>query len=1034
MQTPTTESETHHPVHPSRKPQAASVKTREQRARSAEQVDAQALASELAAVIEGEVRFGDGDRAMYAADASNYRQVPIGVVIPKSADDVIEIVRLCRKYGAPIVSRGGGTSLAGQACNVAVVIDYSKYMNRVLEIDAEKKIARVQPGTILDDLRTQASRHGLTLGPDPATHDHCTIGGMIGNNSCGIHAQMSGRMEYNVEELDILLYDGTRLRVGKTDETELGSIIAEGGRRGTIYRNLKDLRDHYADEIRKRFPDIPRKVSGFNLDELLPENGFHVARSLVGTEGTCAVILEATVKLIENPKERVVVLLGYPDVYSAGDHVPEVLKYKPIGLEGIDDRLTSFVTKKHLHPSYLKLFPKGGGWLVVEFGGDSKEDAKNKAQALMDDLKQTSNPPTMSLYVDEEEKAKIWEIRESGLGATAFVPGHPDSWPGWEDSAVPPDQVGKYLRDLRALFKKYGYECALYGHFGQGCIHVRINFDLVTEEGIRNYREFVGEAADLVVRYGGSLSGEHGDGQARAELLPKMFGEDLVSAMREFKSIWDPDWKLNPGKVVSPNPITSHLRLGTTYNPLPVSTHFQYPEDKGAFARATLRCVGVGKCRRLEGKGTMCPSFMVTREEKHSTRGRAHLLFEMLQGQPLKDKWKTEAVKDALDLCLACKGCKGDCPVNVDMATYKAEFLAHYYKGSVRPMPAYTMGLIYWWSRVASKVPTVVNALSGMPLVSNLMKRAAGISTKREIPKFAKRTFKDWHLKHPIKNRGRQKVILWPDTFNNYFHPETAQAALHVLESAGFDVRVPHVSICCGRPLYDFGFLDQARRQLKEIFYVLGPALEKGIPIVVLEPSCLSVFRDESVNLFPNEPDAIRLKTQSYLLSEFIEKFAPDFEWPRLEASAVLHGHCHQKSVLNMSSDCKALKNMGVEYNELQSGCCGMAGAFGFEADKYDVSVACGERVLLPKVRSARRDELIVTNGFSCREQIRQQTGRVAMHMAQVIEKALRAEGRLFTSSQQRQTREEPGRLSNQQQRNIAEVERSEREFEATQS
>jgi FAD/FMN-containing dehydrogenase/Fe-S oxidoreductase len=958
---------------------------------------AKALAAELRTQIRGEARFDDGSRAMYATDASNYRQVPIGVVLPKDVDDVIKTIAACRRFGAPILMRGGGTSLAGQCCNVAVVLDMSKYMNRIIELDPEKKLARVQPGLILDDLRHAAEQHHLTFGPDPATHDRCTLGGMIGNNSCGVHSVMAGKTVDNIEELEILTYDGVRMRVGKTDDDELERIIQEGGRRGEIYVRLKSLRDRYASLIRERYPQIPRRVSGYNLDQLLPENGFHVARALVGSECTCVTVLEATTRLVYSPPARTLLVLGYPDVYTAGDHLMEVLAYQPIALEGMDDCLINDVRRKGLHPEGLALLPEGGGWLLAEFGGETREEADARARKLMEELGRRQGainraPTTMSLLDSLGEGRMIWQIRESGLGATAFVPGKPITWEGWEDSAVPPEKVGDYLRDFRKLYDKYGYEGDFYGHFGQGCIHTRANFDLETAEGIKAFRSFMEEAADLVVSYGGSLSGEHGDGQARAELLPKMFGNELVEAFREFKAIWDPDWKMNPGKVVDAYRIDENLRLGTSYRPRQLQTHFKFPDDQGSFARATLRCVGVGKCRRMEG-GTMCPSFMVTREEEHSTRGRTHLLFEMLQGNPIKNGWRDEHVKEALDLCLACKGCKGDCPVHVDVATYKAEFLSHYYQGRLRPITAYSMGLIYWWARFGSLMPGVANFFTQTPLLRNVAKAIAGIAPERRIPVFAPQTFKQWFRQREPRNEGSPRVILWADTFNNHFHPEAAQAAVEVLEAVGYQVEVPERSLCCGRPLYDFGMLDTAKRLLRQVLDTLRPQIAAGIPLVGLEPSCVAVFRDELRNLFPGDADARRLSQQSFLLSEFLEKQVQNYQFPPLQRKAIVQGHCHHKAIMKMRDEQAVLAKLGLDVEVLDSGCCGMAGSFGFEKDHYDVSIKVGERVLLPAVRDAAEDTLIIADGFSCREQIAQTTDRRALHLAQVIQMAMHQDG-----------------------------------------
>jgi FAD/FMN-containing dehydrogenase/Fe-S oxidoreductase len=957
---------------------------------------AAALAKELKEQTNAEVRFDDGSRALYATDGSNYRQTPIGVVIPRTKQDIIRAVALCRKYAAPVLSRGGGTSLAGQCCNVAVVLDLSKYYHRVLWIDAEKRLARIQPGIVLDDLRAQTKMHGLTFGPDPATHTHCTLGGMLGNDSCGVHSVMAAhaglgaRVADNVAELEVLTYDGHVFTVGRTEESELDSIIGQGGRRGQLYQDLKAIRDRYAEQIRAKFPDIPRRVSGYNLPQLLPEHGFDVARALIGSEGTCAIILEATLHLIPEPKARALLVLGYPDVFSAADHGPQVMKHKPIGLEGMDDVLIEYMKMRGMHPSEVAMLPKGNGWLLVEFGGESKANAEAKARGLMDELKAKPNAPDMKLFDDPEAEQKVWEVRESGLGATAFVPGRPDNWPGWEDSAVAPDKLGPYLRELKALFDKHGYhKTSVYGHFGQGCIHCRIPFDLYSHGGLLNYRAFLNEAADLVLRFGGSLSGEHGDGQSRAELLPKMFGPDLIEAFRAFKRAWDPEWQMNPGKVIDAYPILANLRLGEAYHPWHPQTHFHYPADHGDFARATLRCVGVGKCRRESG-GVMCPSYMVTREEMHSTRGRAHLLFEMLRGEVLKGGWREGSVREALDLCLACKGCKGDCPVNVDIATYKAEFLAHYYQGRIRPVHMYVFGLLPVWSRIATRAPRLANFFSQAPIFSNLLKRLAGIAPERKLPAFAGASFKAWFRRRALRNLGKPRVMLWPDTWNNYFHPDVAQAAVEVLESAGFQVIVPEPALCCGRPLYDYGMLDTAKRWLRQILVALGPEIHAGTPLVGLEPSCVSVFRDEMSNFFPQDEDAQRLKNQTFILSEFLELHAPGWQPPKLERKALVHGHCHHRAVLGVRDETSVLKKMGLDFEWLENTCCGMAGAFGFEKAHYEVSQKCGERTLLPAVRSAPPGTLIITDGFSCREQIRQNTGRDALHLAHVVQLGLR--------------------------------------------
>lgn len=995
-------------------------------------VDRKALEEDLRKLVTGEVRFDEGSRALYSTDASNYRQIPIGVVLPRTEEDVINTINICRKYNAPILSRGGGTSLAGQCCNVAVMMDMSKYYNKVLHINKEKKLVSVQPGIVLDEMRHATQREaGLTFGPDPATHNHCTLGGMLGNNSCGVHSVMAqfygygARTSDNTASLTVVTYDGIKMNVGPTTDEEYEQIQKEGGRKAEIYREMRAFRDKYADLIRQKFPNIPRRVSGYNLPALLPESGFNVAHALVGSESTLVTITEATLKLITTPKQRSLLVLGYPSLPDAGYAVPEIMKHEPIGLEGLDDLLIEFMRRKGLNVQDIPLLPQGSAWLMVEFGADSKEDSDNKAKKLMGELKKKHNPPTMSLFDDPEQEEELWKVRESGLGATAWVPGEPNGGPGWEDSAVDPKNVGDYLKDLRALFDKYGYKPSIYGHFGQGCVHCRVGFDFLSKEGIEKYKRFTVEAAHLVVKYGGSLSGEHGDGQARGDLLPIMYGDELVQALREFKSIWDPEWRMNPGKIIDTYGQTNDLRLGVDYNPPQLKTHFRFPDDAYSWERITLKCVGVGECRRHEG-GVMCPSYMVTREEMHSTRGRSRLLYEMLHGDAIKGGWKDKHVKEALDLCLACKGCKGDCPVNVDMATYKSEFLSHYYEKKFRPRTAYVFGWIYWWSRMASKMPAIVNFLMHAPIIGDITKAIAGIAPQRKMPKYAERTFKSW-FKERQKTKGERlnadglsnknhamnndevrkaandnsdsyqeqttnpQVILWADTFNNYFLPQTLVAGVEVLEAAGFEVIVPKKSLCCGRPLYDFGMLNMAKRMLIEIMDTLHDEIKNGVPIVGLEPSCVAVFRDELHNLFPHDEQATRLSKQVFTLGEFLEKKAPDFKIPELNRKAVVHGHCHHRSIMKIDCEKKVLEKTKIDYEVLPTTCCGMAGYFGYEKGKhYEVSIKAGEQTLLPAVRNADRQTLIISDGFSCREQIEQETERKGMHLAQVIQMAMR--------------------------------------------
>jgi FAD/FMN-containing dehydrogenase/Fe-S oxidoreductase len=960
---------------------------------------ARELETKLLAKIRGEVRFDPAARALYATDASNYRQTPVGVVIPRDADDVEAAIVACRDLGAAILPRGAGTSLSGQCCNVAVVVDFSKYMRRLVSLDPEQKIAVVEPGIVLDRVREAAELHHLTFAPDPATHSRCTIGGMIGNNSCGTHSVMGGLTANNIRSLDVLLADGTRMTVGATSDEEFTAIVARGGRQGQIYTAMRQLRDRCAGEIRKRFPQIPRRVSGYNLDELLPERGFHVARALVGSEGTLATVLSATLDLMHSPPCRRLAVLGFPDPFLAADAVPAILEHHPIGLEGIDAMLVDFVRRKHLADEELLLLPPGGGFLLAEFGAETNEDAEAQARALVAASSQFAGAPTARIC-SPTEAARIWYIRESALGATVFVPGEPHGWEGWEDAAVPPAKLGSYLRQVFALMAQYGYRSPMYGHFGQGCVHMRINFDLESEAGIRKFRTFIDQAADIVIAHGGSLSGEHGDGQARGALLPKMFGPELMQAFREFKSLWDPENRMNPGKVIDPVAVyqpDENLRLGAGYASKTPQTFFQFPDDHGSMGEAALRCVGVGACRKAGG-GTMCPSYMVTQEEQHSTRGRAHLLWEMLEGRVLDTGWQSEGVREALDLCLSCKACKSECPVNVDMATYKAEFLAHYYGDRLRPAQHYAFGFMDRLAHAASLISGVTPRLANLPLtlpgVSNAIKAILGVAQQRRLPQFAPRSFQNsWQntSKRRIPQVPREalppgRLVLWPDTWNNYYHPQSLHAATRVLAQTGFDLEVPRQHVCCGRPLYDFGLLRQARNYLLRILDQFAPQIDAGLPFIFLEPSCASVFRDELVNFFPQNERAQRLRDQTLLLSEFLARHAPDFQPAQHPGSKIIvQGHCHHKSLMKMTDELDLLRRTGADVDLLDSGCCGMAGPFGFERDKFEVSQALGERVLLPAVRASAPQTILVADGFSCREQIAQNSTRRAVHFAEVI-------------------------------------------------
>jgi len=951
------------------------------------------LEARLKATLRGDVRFDLGSRALYAADSSNYRQLPVGVILPRDAADVEAALAACRATGAAVLPRGAGTSLAGQCANVAVVFDFSRYMNALGGIDPAAKLAHVEPGIVLDRLRDAAEVHHLTYAPDPATHSRCTLGGMIGNNSCGVHGLMGGKVVDNVESMEIVLYDGTRMIVGRTSPAELEASKRAGGRVGEIYTGLARLRDRYAGLIRERFPRIPRRVSGYNLDELLDENGFNVARALVGSEGTCATVVSATLNLAASPPFRILTVLGFADPFLAADAVPRALEHRAIGLEGFDHLLVDFMRRKGLALKDLAQLPSGTSFLLVEVGGWTAEEAQTKAETLVRASQVWPVPPVARICT-AVEAVSIWRVRDSALGAMVFVPGEPDRFEGWEDAAIPPAQLGNYLRRITALMGEYGYRSPLYGHYGQGCVHTRINFDFRTAEGLCRFREFIERAADLVLSFGGSLSGEHGDGQSRAALLPKMFGLELMQAFREFKALWDPANRMNPGKLVDAvrvyDPVENlrHVMAdsASAHCHTALETHFVFAADEGSLERATERCVGVGACRNTEG-GVMCPSFRATGEEQHSTRGRVRLLWEMLAGALQNEGFQSKAVHEALDLCLSCKACKSECPVQVDMAAYKSEFLAQRYKGRLHLLHHYIFGFADRLARWGSVTPALTNALLTGPLTSPLIKWMVSVAQERQLPRLAAKSYSKTGVTSAPSGNLPQVVVLWPDTWNNYYHPQTLVAAERVLTQAGFRVHIPKGHICCGRPLYDFGLLGAARRYLARVLDRMAREIEAGYPFIFLEPSCASVFKDELLELFPNDPRAQRLSQQAWLLADWLAAKAPEFATGRLTGAQVLiHGHCHHKAVFGgPANEIALLRQAGATVDIIQAGCCGMAGPFGFEADKFELSKTIAQDGLLPAVESAAPSTIFVADGFSCREQIAQLSDRKAMHFAELL-------------------------------------------------
>ncbi|MER5352460.1 FAD-binding and (Fe-S)-binding domain-containing protein [Kitasatospora sp. NPDC002551] len=958
------------------------------------------LARELSAVLRGEVRFGAAERTVYSHDASNYRQLPLGVVKPADLDDVRTALALCRRYRVPVVARGAGTSIGGQAIGPgAVVFDFRRHLGAVLDVDPERRTARVEPGTVLDDLQRAAAPHGLRFGPDPSTHSRCTLGGMIGNDSCGAHSVAWGRTADNVESLDLLLADGTELTVGgPLGPGERAALAALPGRAGQLHHRLQEFTDRNLAVIRRGMPALPRRVSGYPLDALLPERGHHLARALTGTEGTCALLLGATVRLVEDPPARALVLAGYPDETAAADAVPALLPLGPLTVEGMAADLLAALLAAAPRPPALDRLPDGACWLFLETGGATAAEALDAARRLADAVRR-ERTAGVAVVTDPAEQRRLWSVREAGAGIVTRLPGGGEAWPGWEDSAVPPERLGDYLRDLRALLRRHSLRGVPYGHFGEGCVHLRIDFPLARPHGVLVFREFLEQAADLVVAHGGSLSGEHGDGQARGELLPRMYPPEIIGLFGEFKRIWDPEQLLNPGTLVDPRPLDADLRFTGPEPALPLA--LPYEQDDGSLAKAVRRCVGVAKCVDPD-TGVMCPSYMATGEERHSTRGRARLLAEMLRGGgrsggAIPDGWRSAEVREALDLCLGCKGCASDCPVHVDMATYRTEFLYQHYRHRPRPVAHYALGRLPLWLRGADLAPGLAPALANTVARSpaaGALKRLAGIDPRRVLPVLPPETFTRWYRRHRAARpapAGAPPVLLWPDTFANHLQPEVLRAAVEVLEHLGFDVRLPAGPVCCGLTWYSTGQLPGARRVMRRSLAALAATgLPAGTPVVGLDPSCTATLREEVPRLLGAEGRPLAERTRTF--AEFVDEYAPDAPLPQLPVEAVTQTHCHQHAVLGSAADRRVERRMGVTNRVLDSGCCGLAGNFGFELGHYEVSVAIAERVLLPEVRAAGPDTVVLADGFSCRTQIAQLAdGRRALHLAELMQRALHA-------------------------------------------
>lgn len=925
----------------------------------------------------GEIDASPRRRAEYSSDASNYRVVPAVVVFPRHSDEVLAALHVCRETGAALTARGAGTSVAGNAIGPGVVLDFSRHLNAVLTVDPGAGTATVQPGAILDDITTAARPHGLRFGPDPSTHSRATIGGSLGNNACGSRALTYGRCADNAIELDVVTGTGHRFTARRYGRAGLhGAGVPEAAALDAMIRGRLEL-------IRTEFGRFTRQVSGYSLEHLLPERGADLARFLVGTEGTLAVVLQATVALTAEPAATALAVLGYTDIAAAAEAAPALLPHRPVALEGMDARLVE-VVRGRAAPAAMPGLPRGGGWLLAEVSGANPAEARAAAVKLIAEAGCLD-----SVVVTGAAARALWRIREDGAGLGGRTPAGRPAWPGWEDSAVPPGELGPYLRELTALMTARGVDGLMYGHFGDGCIHARFDFPLRTDPGA--FRAFAEDAADLAAAHGGSMSGEHGDGRARSALLPRMYSPEAIGLFADVKRTFDPQDILNPGVLVRPSPIDASLRLPAA-RPMTTGLGQAYSKDGGDFAAAVHRCVGVGKCRAdmTASGGVMCPSFLATRDEKDSTRGRARVLQELANGGLLARGWSAPEVAEALDLCLSCKGCSRDCPAGVDMASYKAEALYQRYRRRARPPSHYALGWLPRWARLAAHAPGLANAALRAGLLARGVKRLGGIDQRRPLPRFARQTFRDWFAGHRMA--AGIPVLLWADTFTNHFAPQIGQAAVRVLEDAGYSVRITDQPVCCGLTWISTGQLDAARRQLLRSLDALTPALDAGMPIVGLEPSCTAVLRGDLTELLRADPRSRRAAAATRTLAELLTS-TDSWRPPDLSTVAGLaQPHCHQRAVCGWDADAALLRDAGASITPV-GGCCGLAGNFGMERGHYEVSVAVAETALLPAVRSAAADAVILADGFSCRTQLGHLTHRSGHHLAELLSGHLRDHG-----------------------------------------
>ncbi|MFJ3509088.1 FAD-binding and (Fe-S)-binding domain-containing protein [Streptomyces luteogriseus] len=946
--------------------------------------DPAGLTARLAELAPGlRVETGPGATGPYAYDASNYRVPPRAVAFPRTADDVVAVVRACREAGVPVTARGGGTSMAGNAVGPGVVLDLSRYMNRILDIDVEARTARVEAGVVLDALRSATALHGLDFGPDPSSHSRCTLGGMIGNDACGNRSVRDGRTSGHVVALEIVTADGVR---AVADHTGLHPVDPrEGALVARLEADLKRLVGENLALIRTELGRIPRQVSGYQLHHLLPENGFDLARALVGTEGSCAVVTAATVRLVATAQASALLTLGYDDVVAAAEDVPEILRFAPSAVEGMDEAIVATMRARR-GPDSVTGLPEGHAWLYVELEGDDPSEVRARADALLNTLEAQGRLTGGRVVESPAERRSLWRVREDGAGLAARLVDGGESWPGWEDAAVAPENLAAYLRGFRKLLAAHDLTGVLYGHFGAGCVHVRIDFDMATDAGRGVMRQFLTEAAALVVEHGGTLSGEHGDGRARGELLEVMYSHRMIAAFAAFKQVFDPEGLLNPGVIVDPAPLDADLAV----RELPLlETTFGFPHDEDGFAGAVRRCVGVGRCRSDAG-GVMCPSYRATGEENDSTRGRARMLQEMVRGEGVTDGWRSTEVRDALDLCLSCKACSGDCPVGVDMATYKAEFLHQHYKGRLRPRSHYSLGWLPKTSALAGYAARPLNAILRGPL-GRLLARLGGVTTRRRIPAFASRRALRETLQ-AAKTTEPAKAVLFVDSFTRAFRPRVAGAASRVLADAGIPC-TPQDGLCCGLTWVSTGQLSVARRVMTRTVTALDDGDTR--PVIVPEPSCAAALKRDVPELLGTEA-AQRVADRVHTFTGALTDLA-DQGWtpPPLPGNVVLQTHCHEYATFKGRRPADLLRRLGVRTVDEAEGCCGLAGNFGFEAEHYDTSLAVAGLALKPRL-----DRLdgrpVVADGFSCATQIDHLAGDQdvrALHLAELLDPAAEKPG-----------------------------------------